>query len=775
LLLYCCFLYSVKQVCMRSSHLNNKISHKGTLLLKLAQKAYPVPDFSIISSKAFKLPAKKKSEIIHQAIHNLENMTCEKLGSSRSPLVFAMRCAMPIYIPGLMPTYLNVGVTQQTFVALKNIYGYHVAGKIYLNNLRTIYFLLFPQQAKPTISDRGQYYSIEQLNRKIGFYHERIRLKDSLLLEDPYHQIDFFFKQAEQFYEENQVLINTFLKNKQAYPSFILQKMVWTIRDQDSYPGVLYSRNSYTGEGRQIESIRNIFGEDIMSGSVNAEYTEFNNPEEIKEKFPAVYHFLPKLEGLEKEMHSPATIEFATETFDNKSLFAVLQLNKSEMTGRAILLAAIEMYKNKLIKARDIIDLIQTYHLKQVFSPTIDEKELNLQKLFCQGFAILPRSAITVKIYFSAEQALKAKKNGEKVGFCKDEFVPSDTVVMSEVDAIISLNPAAIHVVTACMRYGVQAFLNLEKNGVQLKSKQLINNENMLINEGDWITLNSNTKSIYIGKSKMRPARLQQFIDGKKVDLENGKEVVFKKLARAYKKYQEIIEELKKGEIAGFNELIKILRNENDKNQAKLIINEWFEKNTLEYSEQILKCELGSHQEQQSIFLLLSLKNRVIFFKNIIPICIKRKIQGYTAGSFMLGRFLTIMLPAAFWKNFTEHEILFLLNESVLFDKYIHVLYEVGERNISKARHKILKEGLQEISLKTSNTKNFTSLKLIFKNWNGLIIDVSFKYDLETKKLIKELKKPFGKLFDYTKPWSISKLQEICDKENLPLPDENEI
>lgn len=762
-----------------SSSLNeydiDHISHKGAMLLKLSQKAYPVPDFTIISAKAFNLPTVEKSKIIHQAIENLENMTCEKLGSYDSPLVFAMRCAMPIYIPGLMPTYLNVGVTQQTFVALKNIYGYHVASKIYLNNLRTIFFLLFPHQAKPSISDRGQYYSIEQLNRKIGFYHEQIRLTDPLLLEDPYHQINFFFKQAEIFFDENELLINTFLKNKQAWPSFILQKMVWTIRDQDSYPGVLYSRNSYTGEGRQIESVRNIFGEDIMSGSVNAEYTEFHKPDEIKEKFPAIFHFLPKLEKLEKEIHSPATIEFATETFDRKSLFAVLQLNKSEMTGRAILLAAIEMYKEKLIKAPDIIDLIQTYHLKQVFSPTIDEKELDRQKLFCNGFAILPRSAISVKIYFSAEKALQAKKKGERVGFCKEEFVPSDTIVMSEVDAIISLNPAAIHVVTACMRYGVQAFLNLEKQGVQLKSKQLINKDNSLINEGDWITLNSTTKSIYLGKAKMRPARLQQFIDGKKVDLENGKEVVFKKLAKAYQKYQEIIEELKQGEIAGFNELIKILRNEKDKNQARFIINEWFKKNEQEYTEQILKCELGSHQEQQGIFLLLNLENKVNFFKEIIPICIQRNLQGYTAGSFMLGRFLTIMLPIAFWKNFIKSEILFLLNESVLFDKYIHILYEVGERNISKARHKILQEGLQEINLKTSNTKNFTSLKLTFKKWDKLSKNVSFNFDIETTKLIEELKLPFGRLYDYTKPWSLSKLQKICDEEKIQLPDENQI
>ncbi len=750
-----------------------QISHKGTILLMLSQKAYPVPDFCIISAKAFKLNEEKKRKIIHQAINNLQNMTGQKLGSQDAPLVFAMRCAMPVYIPGLMPTYLNVGVTQQTYVALKNLYGYHVAGKIYLNNLRTIYYLLFPDKPKPAISNRVQYFTLEQINRKINFFYEEIMNKDAALLNDPYYQINFFIRQAELFYEENELLINTFLKNKQAYPSFILQKMVWTIRDQDSYPGVLYSRNSYTGEGMQIESVRNIFGEEIMSGSINAENTDFNDAEQIKEKFPAAYHFLPKLKLLEKEIRSPATIEFAAETFEHKSLFAVLQLNRSEMSGRAILLAAIEMYREKLINERDVLSLIQSYHLKQIFSPTIDEKTLAGLKVFCRGFAVLPRSAISVKIYFSAAKALEAKQRGETVGFCKDEFVPSDTVVMSEVDAIISLNPAAIHVVTACLRYGVQAFLNLEKYGISLESNYLINKQKHIIKEGDWITLNSNNKTIYHGKAKMRPARLQQYINGEHIKLDKEKEQTFKKLADAYTNYQEIVEHLKANKKAGFNELIKIYRNEKDK--SKPFINNWFEENTNEYVSQILNCELGSHQEQQAIFLLLNLENKIAFFKKIIPVCINKELRGYTAGSFMLGRFLTLMLPIKFWKSFSEDEILFMLNETVLFEKYIHILYEVGERNLSKARHKILQHGLKNIKLQNFNIKNFTTLKLTFKNWDKISKNKLAQYDTDLLILINRLKQTFGELYDYTKPWSFSKLEKICKDEGIEIPKETDL
>lgn len=748
------------------------ISHKGTMLLKLSQKAYPVPDFCIISSEAFKQNKNEKHKIIHQAIQNLENMTRQKLGSQDTPLVFAMRCAMPVYIPGLMPTYLNVGVTQKTYVALKNLYGYHVAGKIYLNNLRTIYYLLFPDKPKPAISNRSQYFTLEQINRKIHFFYEEIWNKDASLLIDPYYQIDFFIRQAELFFKENELLINTFLKNKKAYPSFILQKMVWTIRGHDSYPGVLYSRNSYTGEGMQIESVRSIFGEEIMSGSVNAENTEFAKPEEIKNKFPAAYHFLAKLKLLEKEMHSPVTIEFATESFEHKSLFAVLQLNQSEMSGRAILLASIQMYREKQISANDVVNLIQSYHLKQIFSPTIDEQDIDHLKPFSRGFAVLPRSAISVKIYFSAEKALEAKQNGETVGFCKDEFVPSDTVVMSEVDAIISLNPAAIHVVTACLRYGVQAFLNLEKYGIKLKSNFLINKNNDIIKEGDWITLNSSNKTIYHGKAKMRPARLQQFINGKKLNLQEEKEKTFIKLADAYQTYQKIVAHIKTNKKAGFNELIKIYRNE--KEQSKPFINSWFEENTEEYIAQVLKCQLGSHQEQQGIFLLLNIDNKIEFFKKVIPICINKNLKGYTAGSFMLGRFLTLMLPVKFWKSFSEDEILFMLNESVLFEKYIHILYEVGERNLSKARHQILQDGLQNIKLQNFNYKNFTTLKFVFKDWDKISKNKLSKYDADLQTLINGLKQAFGELYDYSKPWSFSKLEQICKEEKLPIPKETD-
>jgi len=91
------------------------LSQKGKVLLDLYQEGYPVPDFCVLTSQSYQLNARVREACLQAAISNLEKMTGEKLGDPDHALVFAMRSATPHYIPGLMPTYLNVGVTKLSF------------------------------------------------------------------------------------------------------------------------------------------------------------------------------------------------------------------------------------------------------------------------------------------------------------------------------------------------------------------------------------------------------------------------------------------------------------------------------------------------------------------------------------------------------------------------------------------------------------------------------------------------------------------------------------
>ncbi len=750
------------------------ISQKGAILLDLIQNLYPVPDFCVFTSSAFFLEAHQKQAHLRNVIENLEKMTATRLGDRNNPLIFAMRSATSFYIPGFLPTYLNAGINETVYHALRAKYGIVVAGKIYINNLQTIYRVLFPEDAGNEICQPvTSFTSSADIESRILILIAEIGRINSEILTDAFAQVSFLVDRMHEFFITNQDLVYTLKKGDISYPSIIMQKMVWTIRNDDSYPGVLYSRHSRTGIGQQVESVRNMFGDDIMTGTVDRTDTEFFEREEIKNTFPAIYHFVPSLPKLEALLESPVTIEFAAETRKNAHLFAILQLNTSELTGRSTLLSLIDLYKKGVISGERVIRLVQPYHLKQIFSERIDDLSHDKLTFFCNGISVLPRSAVTARIFFTTSKALEAKRNGEKVCLCKETYVPSDTIILCELDAIISLTPAAVHVVTSCLGYGVPAFINLNRYNVTLQSQSLVNKEGDILHEGDWITLSSKHQMIMKGKASYAPARFQQYIEGSAQDLLPKEEKVFVNMKAAYDQYQTIVKTLDHNEIATLNDLIKIIRNDLQKNheRASSLACCWFDSNVQLYIEQVLKSELGMHQDQHMIYDLFTTERKVSFFKQIVKLCKSRDINGYTAGSFMLGRFVCLQQPIHFWKEMDAAEIVFLLNEYILFEKYLQVLNDVGERHINRARKKILNEGISNVNLSHIDPTVFITLKLVFKEWDSIEQQYRNGYDSDTFSLIALLKRPFGYFYSYAQPWSINRLKDICDREQLPLPD----
>jgi hypothetical protein len=754
--------------CTENTYRADLISHKGVNLLLLCQKGYPVPDFCVLTSKSYLLARDERNKCIKIAVQNLEKMTGQGFNSAEKPLIFAMRSAMSSYIPGLMPTFLNVGVTDKTYPALCKILGETAAKKIYLNSLQTMELNLFGKYKL------DEHLELKDIDEQIHYLYQRILERDEKLLHDAFYQVHFFVKRAHEYFEKNQDLIHTFVRKGEQFPALILHKMVWTVRDDESYPGVLYSRHSRTGLGIQVESLPNIFGEAIMTGLIEINDHEFFDRDSIKPEFPAVYHFEPLLKRLEGKLKSPVIVEFASESNGTAYIFAVLQLNASELTGRATLLSSIDLYKDGVIDAKRVIELIKPYHLTQIFSDRIDDRSFKSLKFFGRGVSILPRTAVTARMFFNAAKALEAKKSGDKIVICKESFVPSDTLVMGEVNAILSLTPAAIHVVTACRSYGVPAFLNLEKFDITLNKSGLVNSNGMVIKEGDWVTISSKKQKIFIGKGEYKPARFQSYLDGEELEMTTKEERVFVNMSDAFHVYDELVENLQLEQIVKLDELIKLVRSNLRKKPEKAaqFLNNWFDSNLDIYVEQILESELGTHQDQHKLYKMLSIERKIRLYDKIIPLCRTRRIKGFTAGSFMLGRFLCLTHPVAFWNSFSEKTISRMLNEYILFEKYMNVLNLVGEREVSRARKKILNDGLGNINLKTGNAMIFMTLKLSQKDLKRIKeIAVHDKYDSETILLIDLLLNPFGTFYNYDLIWSLSNLQRLCEEAGLELPE----
>ncbi|MCX6245052.1 MAG: hypothetical protein NTU98_10145, partial [Bacteroidetes bacterium] len=283
------------------------LSQKGKVLLDLYHEGYPVPDFCVLTSHSYQLGEREREACLQTAISNLEKMTGEKLGDPDHALVFAMRSATPYYIPGLMPTFLNVGVTKLSFRSLVHRYGRHAANKIYLNNLESICQVLAPGMDFYRNKKNNCAPGYDDTEDRIHHLFRKIEVIDPQILYDAHYQAKVFMRYSHGFFTKNQDLIYTFQRGHVTFPALILQKMVWTIRNHDSYPGVLYSRHSRTGLGMQIESGREIFGEEIMTGNIRPEDHEYFDRNDIKEEFPAIYHFTPKLPKLQVKLKSPAT------------------------------------------------------------------------------------------------------------------------------------------------------------------------------------------------------------------------------------------------------------------------------------------------------------------------------------------------------------------------------------------------------------------------------------------------------------------------------------
>ena len=374
-------------------------------------------------------------------------------------------------------------------------------------------------------------------------------------------------------------------------------------------------------------------------------------------------------------------------------------------------------------------------------------------------------------------KALEAKKKGEKVCLCKENFIPSETIFMGELDAILSMNPLAIHVVTACLGYGIPAFINLKNHHMSLAENAITNDTGMIIQEGEWITVSSKHHCIYIGKANYKPARFQKYLEGKSLEMEEKEEKVFINMAKAYGSYQEILDTLKTEEAMTLQDLVKLIRNDYDQQPQKAVefVNGWFDVHMDYYCTEILKSGIGSHLDQHKIYSLLSTERKILFFRSMIRLCRKDKLSGFSAGAFMLGRFLCQSHPIAFWRAFDSSGIVFLLNEHILFGKYMQVLSEFGERNLNRTKNKLLMDDLSTITLSSMEPDLFITLKLCCPEWEEIESRIQSEHDKDTRYLITLLKRPYGDLYNYNQTWSLGKLQSICIAENVELPDRQSI
>ena len=684
---------------------------------------------------------------------------------------------MPVYIPGFMPTYLNIGLPPDVFPGLTPRYGEQAAARIRLNNRKTILEALEPRAFQAVEQDIKPDLTLEQNSTLTDRIEAVITKIKPVLLADPMEQILFFVEKAYEYYEAKLDALRNFMGSSVHLPSLILQRMVCSVIDEHSFAGVLYSRHPRRGLGAHLQYARTIYGEDLMTGRLQPEEIVLPDQESAREEFPSIHHFWPRLSQLEEIFAAPVMVEFT----GVHGTFTILQVNQAELSGVGMLTAVMDLYRAGKLDAARVRELVKPYHIRQIESDAIDPKSIHTLKPFCRGVSVLPRSAVTGRIYFSGTRAKGLRENTcqDKIILAKARFTPTDAITMQSVDGICSLSPAAIHVVTTAQNLGIPALLNLVESGAHLDEaeRHMVNEEGRTLKEGEWVTISSRYKTLFLGRAGYAPARLLRFMNGEPVDLSREETRYFKQLAAYYREYRAILESVGAGEFDSLQDLghaVRYGKLKEDRKQAVRFVNECYDVNRDRLVQRLFQTTLGSHLVNLKAFELLTVERRAGLLQDALAISRRRRVSGYQAGAFVIGSLVSMQAPAAFWRSFDPCDIALLLNEWVLHQKYLEILNDVGERRVSRAQEHILSEGLGSLRIHKGLVASLLPLKLSGIDLTRIRKALPDSADPQTAEVLDELDKPYGELFDYSKPWSLNALKRLCEAESVPLPSPEE-
>jgi hypothetical protein len=752
-----------------------QISNKGNILLDLSGHGFATADFCLLAAGAYQLAPQRLEQCLQEAIRNLEILSGRMLDGPENPLLIAMRSAMPEYLPGFMPTYLNVGLTPALLPGLPRRYGEEAAVRIRLSNRKTILEALDPVAYRDIEAEIRPGRTMEENSQLISSIEARIEEHDPALLTSAHRQVRFFLAKIYSYYESHLDALRNFMIGETHHPTIIFQRMVCSVIDRDSYAGVLYSRHPRLGTGVLLQFARTIYGEELMTGRLSAEERHFQNREETRKEFPAVYHFWNRLSQLEDIFQGPVMVEFT----GVHGTFTILQVNPAELTGAGMITAVMDMHRSGKLSAERVRELIKPYHVRQIESDTIDPKSLGALTPFCRGLSVLPRSAVSGRAYFSISQAGGAG-GGENIILIKERFTPEDAIDMQKVDAICSLSPAAIHVVTSAQNLGTPALLNLEGGGVRIDrtNQFLVNTDGLVIHEGDWVTVSSRRKTLYVGKAVFAPARLLRFMSGENVSLTPAERVRFERLAFYYREYRKILENVDASAVESLQDLghsICYGRLQKDSVHAPDFVNRCFDINREKLVARLLEVTLGTHHMNLAAYELLTPGRQVELLKDALAACREKGLTGYQAGAFVIGSLIRPDSPRAFWESFSPAEIGGLINEWVLHQKYLEILNDVGERKISRARTYLLSRGLGSLRIHHGTLKEFMPLKLSRVDLAEVRRDLPVNIDPQTVEVLDLLLRPFGEFYDYDDPASLSRLKGVCEAEQVRLPKPQDI
>ncbi|MGD0341131.1 MAG: pyruvate, phosphate dikinase [Bacteroidales bacterium] len=284
-----------------------------------------------------------------------------------------------------------------------------------------------------------------------------------------------------------------------------VQAMVFGNMGDTSATGVAFTRNPATGENLFYgEWLVNAQGEDVVAGirtpsPLNNETKNEQNKhlKSMQEAMPATYKELYKIrEILEKSYHDMLDIEFTIQ----EGVLYMLQCRVGKRTGTASVNMALDMLDEKLIDEKTAVLRVDPAQLDELLHPICDPDAEKKVKTIVSGLPAGPGSAVG-KVVFNSEDAVAWFRKGEKVILLREETNPEDVEGMRAAEGILTARGGMTsHAALVARGWGKCCIVGATALNVDAASKTAkITGSNIVIKEGDVLTLNGTKGAVYTG------------------------------------------------------------------------------------------------------------------------------------------------------------------------------------------------------------------------------------------------------------------------------------
>jgi pyruvate,orthophosphate dikinase len=349
---------AISSIYKKNEKMDNQIliGNKGYFLKELVSFDFPVPPGFIITTEVFrgydavvgyKYIFKDLSLRIHNEIIELERLTNRKFGDPGNPLLLSVRSGATISLPGMMHSFLNVGINEAIAEGLSKKKHYQwAAWDSYRRFLQT--WGMFKGLERNVFDDIINNFK-EQYNvtRKIQFYPEQMKqlalsYRDAMrrqgveIADDPAEQLQQAILQVfDSWYSEQAKTYRHQMHLSDEWgTAVIVQSMVFGNLDQNSGSGVIFTRDP-KGSSANVtlygDFIFGVQGDDIVSGLVETfpiserqRLTERPDSDiSLERKFPDIYHELMRLVEvlIYEKGFNHQEIEFTFENAAKKGLY----------------------------------------------------------------------------------------------------------------------------------------------------------------------------------------------------------------------------------------------------------------------------------------------------------------------------------------------------------------------------------------------------------------------------------------------------------------------